>query len=136
MLFVVELAVSSVFVIWHIQCLILNQHPFFGLCYHHVSPPHKQNFCKTCKQCQQCKKQCLQYGYLPSAKEAKILKWKRVHIDLIRKYIIKFNSGTCTLQCLTMIDPATGWFKIKALKDKTADTVIEAFHSAWLCRYP
>ena len=84
---------------------------------------HVHNFCRTFKQCQLCKKQRKKQGHL-LPKEAESLQWERVHVDLIGKYMIKSDSGTQTLQCLIMIDPATGWFKIKALKDKTADTVI------------
>jgi hypothetical protein len=35
-----------------------------------------------------------------------------------------------------MIDPVTGWFEIMAIKKPDASTVMDAFHNAWLCRYP
>jgi len=35
-----------------------------------------------------------------------------------------------------MIDPATGWFEIKAIRRPDAHSVMEAFYEAWLCRYP
>ena len=35
-----------------------------------------------------------------------------------------------------MIDPVTGWFEIKAIVKTDAETVMLAFHEAWLCRYP
>ena len=35
-----------------------------------------------------------------------------------------------------MIDPVTGWFEIKAIIKPDAQTVMDAFHEAWLCRYP
>ena len=96
---------------------------------------HVEQYCKTCKQCQLCKKQRKKYGHLPP-KEAEANPWERVHVDLIGPYSIQSESKLRTLQCLTMIDPATGWFEIKAITDKRAVTVMEAFHNAWLCRYP
>jgi len=35
-----------------------------------------------------------------------------------------------------MIDPVTGWFEIKAINKPDAQTVMDAFQEAWLCRYP
>ena len=35
-----------------------------------------------------------------------------------------------------MIDPATGWFELIAIDQKTADTVANAVEQTWLTRYP
>jgi hypothetical protein len=35
-------------------------------------------------------------------------------------------------QCVTMIDPATGWFELKAVKEKDAMTVSNAVETTWL----
>ena len=35
-----------------------------------------------------------------------------------------------------MINPVTGWFEIKAIMKPDSATVMDAFHGAWLCRYP
>ena len=35
-----------------------------------------------------------------------------------------------------MIDPVTNWFEVTDIKDKSADTVMEAFNNTWLTRYP
>ena len=35
-----------------------------------------------------------------------------------------------------MIDPATGWFKMKEIKDKTAINVADVVEQTWLTRYP
>ncbi len=40
------------------------------------------------------------------------------------------------LQALTMIDPVTGWFEIKDLREINSHTTMEAFNNHWLCRYP
>ena len=35
-----------------------------------------------------------------------------------------------------MIDPATGWFELKDVGQKTADTIANAVEQTWLTRYP
>ena len=39
-------------------------------------------------------------------------------------------------RALTMIDPVTGWFEIKAILKPDAVTVMDTFHEAQLCHYP
>ena len=57
-------------------------------------------------------------------------------MDLIGPYTVRTPSQTHTLRALTMIDPATGWFEISSIPNTTAATVMEAFESEWLSRYP
>ena len=76
-------------------------------------------------------------------------------VDLIGPYTIKVKDGTILdFMCLTMIDPATGWFEIIELPnadvtyvrqkeeitdviiDKSSATVSRLFNKAWLSRYP
>ena len=46
-------------------------------------------------------------------KMAVINPWKTVCVDLIGPYTLKGTDGTVMdFMCLTMIDPATGWFEI------------------------
>ena len=35
-----------------------------------------------------------------------------------------------------MIDPATGWFEMKDIPDKRADTIANLVEQTWLTRYP
>ena len=35
-----------------------------------------------------------------------------------------------------MIDPATGWFEMREIKTKSADSVANVLEQAWLTRYP
>jgi hypothetical protein len=37
---------------------------------------------------------------------------------------------------LTMIDPSTGWFEVKDVKDKSAKESMYTFADVWLSRYP
>ncbi len=102
---------------------------------------HTHEYCRTCENCQLNKKQRKKYGHLPP-KDAEVTPSKRVNVDLIGPYKIKgpTNDTKTTkprvLHAMTMIDPVTGWFKIKAVKKPDAATVMDTFYEAWLCRYP
>ena len=74
-----------------------------------------------CKTFQQFRKRKTVYGHLPPKNIAELKKWDTVHVDLMGPYIKsirqKYPGGTviqnnASLTCLTMIDPATGWFEI------------------------
>jgi hypothetical protein len=40
------------------------------------------------------------------------------------------------LLALTMIDPSTGWFEVKYVKDKSAKESMNTYDDVWLSRYP
>ena len=40
------------------------------------------------------------------------------------------------LHCVTMINPATGWFEIAEMPRKSADIVSDIVEIVWLSRYP
>ena len=78
-------------------------------------------FAKMYKTCQQLKNRKTLYGNLPPKNIAELKPWDTVHVDLIGTYsksiiqqhpvgIIVLNNASLT--CMTMIDPATGWFEI------------------------
>ena len=94
-----------------------------------------RTFCKTCKKCQLSKKARRKYGHLQT-KEAESDPWTQVHIDLVGPWPVRTPSGTKYLSALTCIDPATGWFEIVEIPDKTAESIMEAFNDIWLCRSP
>jgi len=97
---------------------------------------HVKDFCKQCPICQKCKKTHKHYGLLPE-KEAEAIPWEQLCVDLIGPYKLKRNRGKeLTLWCVTMIDPATGWFEMKQLPDKEAITVANVVEQTWLTRYP
>jgi hypothetical protein len=58
-------------------------------------------------------------------------------IDLIGPYTIR-RKGQADLntKCVTMIDPATSWFKIHEYDDKRAITVANIAEQEWFSRYP
>ncbi len=81
--------------------------------------------------------------------------WLCVCVDLIGPYTINPKDGTVLdVMCLTMIDPATGWFKIiellsvditcmhkgeeitEVIIDKSSATMSLLFSNLWLSCYP
>ncbi|HEY9299078.1 MAG TPA: integrase zinc binding domain-containing protein, partial [Phormidium sp.] len=92
--------------------------------------------CSTCDTCQRTKRTTSKYGHLP-AKEAEAEPWDKLCVDMIGPYTIKqHKKKSLTLWCVTMIDPATGWFEMKQVENKEANTVANAVEQTWLTRYP
>ena len=91
----------------------------------------------TCGVCQKQKLQRKKYGHLPE-KKAEYKPWERLCVDLIGPYKVKTKRGRKLpeLKCVTMIDPATGWFEIKQYDDKKSITVANIVEQEWLTRYP
>ncbi len=94
-----------------------------------------QSACRSCGICRATKPKSQKYGHLPP-KDAEVSPWKTVCIDLIGDY--KFGKGKkqVNLSCLTMIDPATGWFEIVTIDNKTSNHIANKFEQTWLNRYP
>ena len=81
-----------------------------------------KHVCKSCRTCETYKKQTAKYGkILP--KEPEAILWHTLCIDLIGLYKIGKGKAERKLHCLTMIDPATGWFDIVEVPGKTADVI-------------
>ncbi len=71
---------------------------------------------KSCKTCQVNKKQNLKYGHLPS-KTIITVPWRALYVDLIGPYTLKGKDGTIIdfMALLSIINPATSWFKVVEL---------------------
>ena len=113
------------------------------------------DYVRECDTCQRSKKKQNKYGKLPH-KETVRTPWKNVCADLIGPYTIRGKDGTVLeFMCLTMINPATGWFEIielpcqtvlkktkegkmleKVIFDKSSHQVARLFNKQWLSRYP
>ena len=69
-----------------------------------------------------------------------MIPWHTLCIDLIGPYPFgdkqKMPEKYTTLHCLTMIDPATGWFEIVDIPNKRADYIANILEFTWLSRYP
>ncbi|MCP4744856.1 MAG: transposase family protein, partial [Desulfobacteraceae bacterium] len=109
---------------------------------------------KACAICQKGKQRKRKYGKLP-VKLVEVVPWRGVSVDLIGPYTLKAKDGTVLdFMCLTMIDPATGWFEMIELPlasvtytkkdkeiteiiiDKSSAEVSRLFNKQWLSRYP
>lgn len=115
---------------------------------------------KRCKICNEFKVKSRKYGHLPPKIVGELKPWDTVHIDLIGPYSVTINQTQANgsiqkkdvqLTCMTMIDPATGWFEIAEvpsfdiedvrrgntqLIDKTSARISRVFNQIWLSRYP
>jgi hypothetical protein len=74
----------------------------------------------NCHECQIGKKVRKKYDELPEKLAERPIAWNRVDVDLIGPLTVKTPSGKKELLALTMIDPSTGWFEVKDVKDKSA----------------
>ena len=76
------------------------------------------------------------YGHVP-IKESETQPWKLLCVDLVGPYTATLKSGKeCTLNAMTFIDPATGWFEISEIREKTSTELSQVLDSTWLSRYP
>ena len=91
----------------------------------------------TCASCQRNKRRHKKYGHLPE-KEAEAMPWDKMCIDLIGPYKInrKGKLDPLICKCVTMIDPATGWFEVHEYQDKRSVTVANIAEQEWFSRYP
>jgi hypothetical protein len=109
---------------------------------------------KSCKRCQKGKRRARGYGKVPP-KTSDQVPWRKICVDLIGPYTLKGQDGKIMdFMCLTIIDPATGWFEMvelpvisqliekdgkKSIKwtiDKSSAEVARLFNQQWLSRYP
>ena len=94
------------------------------------------NYVKSCPTCQKNKRKVKKYGHLPP-KEAEVIPWDKMCIDLIGPYKIRRKGQPDLIcKCVTMIDPATGWFEIHQIDDKQAITVANVAEQEWFSRHP
>eukprot|EP00804_Cyclotella_cryptica_P005470 CCRYP_002993-RA/>CCRYP_002993-RA protein AED:0.21 eAED:0.21 QI:0/0/0/1/0/0/2/0/293 len=115
-----------------------------------------QSHVKKCHSCQVNKRRQLKCGKLPT-KLAITNPWEALCVDLIGPYTLKGKDKTqIDFMCVTMIDPATSWFKIVELpvsqlqeldiptgtkgqrsKDThTSATVGNIINTTWFSHYP
>ena len=113
---------------------------------------------KSCRSCQVNQKRHLKYGHLPS-KIVITIPWRALCVDLIGPNTLKGKDGTIIdFMALTMIDPATSWFKVVELPlihrlntvtvdgkessiveeifDKTSERIAWLVNKMQLSRYP
>ena len=70
-------------------------------------------------------------------KQAESAPWEKLCVDLIGPYtIINAHRKEILIHAVTMIDPATSWFELKLIPNKTALEVANVVEQTWLTRYP
>ena len=96
-----------------------------------------RQLCAQCPTCQKTKKSLKKYGHVPVA-DAEMDPWEILCVDLIGPYTIhrKKPKKPLILWAITMMDPATGWFEIREIKNKSADEIANHVETTWLSRYP
>ena len=84
---------------------------------------HIRSHVKNCEPCQRNKRRQMKYGTLPP-KIAESKPWDKLCVDLLGPYKIR-RKGKPDLvcHCVTMIDPATGWFEVQQIRNKRSDEV-------------
>ena len=81
------------------------------------------SYVRACPTCQLNKHKQTKYGYLPP-KESEAVIWDKMCIDLIGLYKIhRKGQPDLECRCVTMIDPALGWFEIHQYDNKRSVTV-------------
>ncbi len=113
---------------------------------------------KSCKTCQVNKKHTQKYAHLPP-KIVISTPWEALCVNLVSPYTLKGKDGLwIDFMALTMIDPASSWFKVVELPtimqlmtkkvngiertvreeifDKSSDQISWLASKIWLCRYP
>ena len=89
-----------------------------------------------CRRCQLNKSSGRGYGYLPP-RDARMLPWEEVHVDLIGPWVFEFsNKRKVEFNALTCIDPVTNLVEIIPIRNKTSHHVAQQFENVWLSRYP
>ena len=70
-------------------------------------------------------------------KQAETNPWDTLCVDLIGPYTIpRKGKNPLKLWCLTMINPATGWFEVAQIPNKTAAEIADITEKTWFTRYP
>jgi transposase InsO family protein len=93
------------------------------------------DFTKTCDSCQRNKLPGRGHGKLPM-KEAKVIPFDEVAVDLIGPWQIDMNGQTIEFQALTSIDTATGMAELTRINNRTSSHVSLKFENEYLSRYP
>ena len=111
----------------------ISQHLFWNDMRTHIT-----RYCNLCPTCQYNKKRFKKYGHLPE-KVAECVPWDVLCVDSIGPYKIRTGpkkNDFITVQCITMIDPATSWFEICEKSNKKGMTSANIVEQQWLTRYP
>jgi len=91
--------------------------------------------CKRCANCAVCKKRDKKCGLLPPKPTPEIIPWRTLCTDLVGscKFGNKKQPEThIKFHCMTMIDPATGFFNTVDIGQMSADVTANWLEIQWL----
>jgi hypothetical protein len=122
-----------------------------------------RRYIKSCRSSRVSKRHSLRYGHVPP-KLVIMTPWTALCVDLVGPYTLNDkDSSSIDFMCLTMINPATSWFKIVELPtgrvtvpkcgkgkkitclkytkcavifDKTSAQISNLVYKCWFSRYP
>ena len=89
----------------------------------------------TCDSCQHNKHSGPGYGLLPP-REAALVPWEEVNVDLIGPWSININGEEVKFRAFTCIDPVTNLTEIVRVDNTRSKHVAAKFEQSWLSRYP
>jgi len=95
--------------------------------------------CKICENCAASKKHDQKKGLLPPKPNPEIIPWHTLYIDPVGPHKFGDEKKPKThieLHCVTMVDPATGFFEMVKIGQKTADVIANWLEIHWLARHP
>jgi RNase H-like domain found in reverse transcriptase/Integrase zinc binding domain/Reverse transcriptase (RNA-dependent DNA polymerase) len=105
----------------------------------HCFHPHLQRVCDNvvgrCDPCQRLKGLGRGHGET-ATREATVLPWQEVAVDLIGPWTMPVVDEKLTFHALTMIDMVTNLVEVVRINNKTAANVALHFENTWLSRYP
>ena len=94
-----------------------------------------EHYVSRCDPCQRSKLVGRGHGHT-APKEAGIMPWREVAVDLIGPWELKVGNQTQSFSALTIIDLITNLTEIVRIENKTAAHVALLFENTWLARYP
>jgi len=93
--------------------------------------------CECCENCAVSKKRDQKLALLPPKPNPEVILWHTLCIDLVGPYKFgdpKKHKTYIELHCMTMIDPATGFFEIVEIGEKIAGIIANWLELHWLTR--
>ena len=103
----------------------------------HCHHPMLKSLCEQyrCEVCQKNKLLGAGYGELPQ-REAPLVPWSEVAVDLIGPWKIDINGQEVEFSALTSIDMVTNLVELIRIENRTSNHVAQQFENSWLSRYP
>ena len=103
--------------------------------YHPTLKARVEHIVRVCEACQRTKLPGTGFGELPP-RNALLLPWSEVAVDLIGPWKITVAAQTIEFRALTCIDTVTNLAEISRIINKTSEYIAMKFENDWLARYP